>query len=621
MLAHLAEVAVRSTVLAAVVALVLLLLRSRRTAALEHAIWSSVVCGMLMLLAGSWALPRLPIRVPPAATSVLPVSSAGAVVMDLEPQQARARGLVADAHQATDWVEVVTWSYGAVALLLLARFTVGVWMVRRLLSAAQPIERGAWESAQITVPVTVGWLRPRVVLPIEWRAWPADKLNAVLTHEGAHARRRDGLVAAIAALNRCLFWFHPLAWVLERRLALLAEEACDEYSVATLGERDSYARLLLAMAATVDASHGRLRGHALTMAASSHIKCRVESLLRPGRTFSRGLTGAGRALVTACAVSMVFAAGALDLDQQQAPQTRPVADAMPVFDVVSIKPCAGTDTGGKSGRGGRGGSGGANATPGRLHVNCMTVRDMVQRAYVQFQDDAPVNSSFFDEHLIRGGPNWAYSERYSIEAATEDAIAKGPADGRLSPAAKRIMGPMFRQLLAERFRLQLRRAEEEVPIYAMTVAKSGFKLKPIEQGECRVLDPSQGLSMDDLNKPGQIPPCVNHVGIHGPNWTMDAAGSTMGRLAQGLGGMILGRPVVDKTGIAGEFSFHLEFARDELSPGPLPRDKPAPGAEADAPPGPTLFAELERKLGVRLVNEKGPKGYLIIDRVERPAAN
>jgi hypothetical protein len=68
----------------------------------------------------------------------------------------------------------------------------------------------------------VGWLRPRVLLPLEWREWDRNKLDAVLAHEGAHVRRRDGLIAALAAVNRCVFWFHPLAWMLERKLALLA---------------------------------------------------------------------------------------------------------------------------------------------------------------------------------------------------------------------------------------------------------------------------------------------------------------------------------------------------------------------------------------------------------------
>src|SRR5882724_9749329 len=63
MLAHLAEVSIRSLLLALSAALVLWILRSRRTAALQHAVWAAVVCGMLALFAFGQALPRLPLRV------------------------------------------------------------------------------------------------------------------------------------------------------------------------------------------------------------------------------------------------------------------------------------------------------------------------------------------------------------------------------------------------------------------------------------------------------------------------------------------------------------------------------------------------------------------------------
>jgi uncharacterized protein (TIGR03435 family) len=180
---------------------------------------------------------------------------------------------------------------------------------------------------------------------------------------------------------------------------------------------------------------------------------------------------------------------------------------------------------------------------------------------------------------------------------------------------------MLRGLLAERFRLKIRREEEEIPVYALTVAKGGFKLKPMEAGACREVDTSKGISMAEMRAPGQKPLCVNHVGLNGPNFTMDAAGSTMHRFALGLGGMILGRPVVDKTGISGEYMFHLEFSRDEASRGTLPLPPDYPGANADVPAAPSIFAEVERTMGLKLVAEKGPRGYLVIDSVERPTEN
>lgn len=210
-------------------------------------------------------------------------------------------------------------------------------MVRKLMATVEtPLEIDGsvvYESAIVTVPVTIGWLRPRVVLPLEWREWSQEKLSAVLTHEGAHFRRHDGLVTALAAVNRCIFWFHPLAWILERRLALLAERACDEVCVAELGDNERYAKLLLEMANAGDGTGGRLRRHALTMAAGSHLRQRIESLLilEEGRAFSRGITRVGWTAVILCAIPLVVCAGAVQLEHP-----KPLIIRMPRWRVTTF---------------------------------------------------------------------------------------------------------------------------------------------------------------------------------------------------------------------------------------------------------------------------------------------
>jgi uncharacterized protein (TIGR03435 family) len=83
---------------------------------------------------------------------------------------------------------------------------------------------------------------------------------------------------------------------------------------------------------------------------------------------------------------------------------------------------------------------------------------------------------------------------------------------------------------------------------------------------------------------------------------------------------MLNRYVIDKTGITGIFNIHVEFARDESAPGP-PGVRP-PGVEpSDTPPGPSIFTVLEQQLGLRLVPDKGPRGYIVIDSVQRPSEN
>jgi beta-lactamase regulating signal transducer with metallopeptidase domain len=152
---------------------------------------------------------------------------------------------------------------------MLIRLLVGWWGVTRIAAAGRLAlsERLAIahnrhitvrESLAIRVPVTVGVIRCTVLLPSGWSAWSHEKLRAVLAHEMAHVSRRDPLVAFIAHLNRCLFWFHPLSWFLERTVAATAEQAADEEAMVVLGDRRAYAEILLEMARAVAPGGGRV---------------------------------------------------------------------------------------------------------------------------------------------------------------------------------------------------------------------------------------------------------------------------------------------------------------------------------------------------------------------------
>ncbi|MBZ5729179.1 MAG: TIGR03435 family protein [Acidobacteriia bacterium] len=657
MLPHLAEVSIRSLLLALPAAIVLWILRSRRTAALQHAVWAAVVCGMLALFALGQALPRLSLRIldRPAASlpAAPPAVPANAAVIDEPPEAAQLPSPVP--RRAIDWPAVAVYAYGAIALAFLAHFVTGMLLVRRLLAKSGSV-RNFLETEAIAVPVTAGWLRPRIVLPLEWREWDREKLDAVLAHEGAHIRRRDGLVAALAGVNRCVFWFHPLAWVLERKLALLAEQACDESCVAALGDRERYANLLLEMALVVDGAHGRLRRHALTMAAGSHIRQRIDALLQEGRTFSRGLSWTAWAAVALCGIPVLWGAGAVELDrqppvlplamprwvapapsvpEQTLPERRPVvlaqAQAAPAppaapqaapavtakFDVASVRPCAPGDGAGRKGRGGAGGRG-SSVSPGRLYVNCMSVFELINSSVELGNDEPLLNDSTgpFDAQRVRGGPEWVSSERYTIDAQTADPVANGPAPGR-TPASRLMRGAMLRALLEDRFQLRTHREVEEAPMYALIVAPGGFKLHPMEEGSCTPYDPSSGLRMSEVSAQSQKPLCIGHVGWEGQNWTLDAAGESLSSFAGAFSG-IMGRHVFDKTGIAGLYNFHLVFGHDQNTPGDFPTGFPSPFPPSDIPPGPSVFTVIEQQLGLKLVPDQGSRGYLVIDHVERP---
>jgi uncharacterized protein (TIGR03435 family) len=86
---------------------------------------------------------------------------------------------------------------------------------------------------------------------------------------------------------------------------------------------------------------------------------------------------------------------------------------------------------------------------------------------------------------------------------------------------------------------------------------------------------------------------------------------------------ILGRLVIDKTGIKGYYDFKLAFSRDGLpnnSPGPAP----APGAAAPlaaSDPAPSIFTALQEEMGLRLDSAKGTTDVLVIDSVREPTEN
>jgi beta-lactamase regulating signal transducer with metallopeptidase domain len=86
-------------------------------------------------------------------------------------------------------------------------------------TAIEPALRGIWHPT-ITVPAGL------------FESLSEAEFEAVLLHELAHARRFDNLTAVFVHVLVCLFWFHPLLWLVERRLLVERERACDELVVA-----------------------------------------------------------------------------------------------------------------------------------------------------------------------------------------------------------------------------------------------------------------------------------------------------------------------------------------------------------------------------------------------------
>ena len=167
------------------------------------------------------------------------------------------------------------------------------------------------ESPETCVPVTVGWFRPTVLLPAEWRTWPLEKLEAIIAHEFTHVARRDFLVALAAEFNQCLYWFHPVSWWLKKRLSDLAEEVCDDAAIGQSGDRTGYARHLLEVAAQVSESNGRVIQPGLAMARKSNVESRISTILDFKRPLSQRLSMRTAALVILVTIPVVATAAAI----------------------------------------------------------------------------------------------------------------------------------------------------------------------------------------------------------------------------------------------------------------------------------------------------------------------
>ena len=179
------------------------------------------------------------------------------------------------------------------------------------------------ESEALSVPVTLGVARPVILLPVDWREWDSDKLNAVLAHELSHIGRNDALTQRLAKLHRAIYWFSPLPWWLDRQLARLAEEASDEAALASGADRERYAETLLRFFEAIRAASGRVWWQGVSMAAGGDAAKRVDRILSWKGVVTMRLRKPLAAMLAAAALPMLFAVAAIHFTAsaaQQAPK-------------------------------------------------------------------------------------------------------------------------------------------------------------------------------------------------------------------------------------------------------------------------------------------------------------
>jgi beta-lactamase regulating signal transducer with metallopeptidase domain len=122
------------------------------------------------------------------------------------------------------------------------------WEVRFLelcqrLAIRKPVELAT--SAMAAVPMTIGWLRPIVLVPASALTGLSPRqLEAILAHELAHIRRHDYLFNLVQCVIETLLFYHPAVWWVSRRIRAERENCCDDLAVLACGDALMYAKAL-----------------------------------------------------------------------------------------------------------------------------------------------------------------------------------------------------------------------------------------------------------------------------------------------------------------------------------------------------------------------------------------
>ncbi len=298
------------------------------------------------------------------------------------------------------------------------------------------------------------------------------------------------------------------------------------------------------------------------------------------------------------AVAGLVVAGYTSGRQIPARSPQAAGASVPSFEVASIK---------------RSGSG--ENTEFHILPDRLTVRNYLLAYLVGFAYGRDLGEFGFLElrhNQVVGGPRWINPgefdyEGYDIDAKVDDSLAAqfgqdcGMAFFRGRCAYRQQMISMLQSLLADRFKLKVRRETEEGPVYALVVAKGGPKFQASLPPDA---DSREGSKVPAPKRP----PCPAGVLCYQDYLSM-------GRLAAWLSDSRgVDRPVIDQTGLEGGYYIKIQWAPEQ-------RQAEIGSAASLGPPGPDIFAALQQQLGLKLKPTKGPVETLVIEHIERPSEN
>jgi uncharacterized protein (TIGR03435 family) len=256
---------------------------------------------------------------------------------------------------------------------------------------------------------------------------------------------------------------------------------------------------------------------------------------------------------------MVAVIGALG-HAQAPPAAAPAASAAPEIEAATIKPVKEPNPNNMHDR-----------TEGRrLSMRYTSLRDLMMMAYE------------VDPRQIVGGPAWVATDEYDIDLVVADGV-------QVNQCEEAVLA----ELMADRFQLKFHREQRMMAVYVLEVAKGGPKLKASD---------ANGVENSGCE----------HLGV------CSFRKRTLANFARFMQFVVMDKPVIDKTGVTGEFDFTLKWTPDESQFNGMGFRVPVPDGTA---PLPGLFTAIQEQLGLKLEPQKIPAEVLVIDHVERPSEN
>ena len=187
---------------------------------------------------------------------------------------------------------------------------------------------------------------------------------------------------------------------------------------------------------------------------------------------------------------------------------------------------------------------------------------------------------------ISGGPAWADAAHFDILAGTPNEVRPNN-DEQMA---------MLRKLLAERFQLSFHREPRQLPVYVLSVAKGGSRLRE------SAADPDVQPDIVNVLYPGRV--------------ELPARNATMRQFASMMQRTVLDRPVLDRTGLTGRYDFDLEYSPEDTHGMALMHATPGGTAVPAAELGVSIVSSIQQ-LGLKLEAQKPAMDAIVVDHAEK----